>query len=630
MTNGQYHNGNFYYPSEGTGGNRDFEGYDTIKSPKKGRRFLSISSINDDVVPYEGGPNHDIGTSWIDSQESIFAIAKSQGYRGKKLKDSEGVRYRSSNTFLYSYLDGQVVHVKGTASHGMDGSLEEIIKFYLENPAIEIEKINSFSTTEQEVSFNGISSNNQSMGFCSWLYEDLLPDILKHEKGRDVFVYVASNGSDWCELGVGPSKEIAKKDCDRNASNAGLSDKCLLFASIDASGSYEIAEWDLSSVQTYSISELQKTLSEMGYDLGSVDGKWGKRSKAAIINFYSDRGQLYDGKLSQNEFEDLGILKAVDNYSTESVADYKIKVFAASDVSQKAIDKTTKWLGLAERTWFTKNKTTPELAYPILLVLVGENMDAAIELEQRLCAEIKETFADHYLKAYDSCKPWPECEFGTCYITEYALNGGASIASSRILQGFQLMIMSAKYPGPEDDDYDIITLHEAFHIFQNFQINERDHNLFVTKEGGRTGDHDRDTPWWPEGSAQYMALLLYSKQPGVRANFLKDTMRGHLEHYESGSKPTVEEYLNSDIKLYNIEYGTKEWRGPGKKMAEWFVAFLVDEFGEGEMYKFYGDLNELGFEDSFIKHFKKPYREKIKDFDVFIEKLVREVIKIIP
>jgi len=143
MTNGQYHNGNFYYPSNGTGGNREFEGYDTIKIPKKGRRFLSISSINDNVVPYEGGPNYQIGTSWIDSQESIFAIANSQGYRGKKLKDSEGVRYQSSDTFIYSYLDGQVVHAKGTASHGMDRSLEEVIKFYLNNPANKIESINT-------------------------------------------------------------------------------------------------------------------------------------------------------------------------------------------------------------------------------------------------------------------------------------------------------------------------------------------------------------------------------------------------------------------------------------------------------------------------------------------------------
>jgi hypothetical protein len=56
--------------------------------------------------------------------------------------------------------------------------------------------------------------------------------------------------------------------------------------------------------------------------------------------------------------------------------------------------------------------------------------------------------------------------------------------------------MSAKYPGPEDDDYDIITLHEAFHIYQLSHITSRDLNLFEEKNGRRSGDHNPNVPWW--------------------------------------------------------------------------------------------------------------------------------------
>jgi hypothetical protein len=135
-------------------------------------------------------------------------------------------------------------------------------------------------------------------------------------------------------------------------------------------------------------------------------------------------------------------------------ANNKITVLAASDVSQKSIDITTDWLSIAEKEWFKKENPASKRFYPILLVLVGADMDAAIELEKRLCSEIKERFADKYDQAF---------------------------ASSRIQQGFHLMIMSSKYPGPRDHDYGMIVMHEAYHIYQSSHITERDHDLFEKK-----------------------------------------------------------------------------------------------------------------------------------------------------
>jgi hypothetical protein len=50
--------------------------------------------------------------------------------------------------------------------------------------------------------------------------------------------------------------------------------------------------------------DAQILLKELGYQI-RVDGSWGPQSKQVISQFYVDRGQIYDGTLSENEFADL-------------------------------------------------------------------------------------------------------------------------------------------------------------------------------------------------------------------------------------------------------------------------------------------------------------------------------------
>ena len=50
--------------------------------------------------------------------------------------------------------------------------------------------------------------------------------------------------------------------------------------------------------------DAQLMLSRLGYQI-SVDGNWGPQSQRVISQFYIDRGMVYDGTLSENEFEDL-------------------------------------------------------------------------------------------------------------------------------------------------------------------------------------------------------------------------------------------------------------------------------------------------------------------------------------
>jgi hypothetical protein len=53
------------------------------------------------------------------------------------------------------------------------------------------------------------------------------------------------------------------------------------------------------------IRDIQQMLSDLGYDLGRVDGQWGRRSTVAIEKFYQDRGERFDGEVSANEIRDL-------------------------------------------------------------------------------------------------------------------------------------------------------------------------------------------------------------------------------------------------------------------------------------------------------------------------------------
>ena len=120
----QYHNNNFYYPSGETDNSQDYNGYDTVILPIQGRKYLNIGNINDPMIPYYGG--YSVGVNFLNSLDAIFIIANSQGYEGYQLH-YEGNQIGSSSVYEYSYLSNHVVHLKGNASH----SINEIQREYI-------------------------------------------------------------------------------------------------------------------------------------------------------------------------------------------------------------------------------------------------------------------------------------------------------------------------------------------------------------------------------------------------------------------------------------------------------------------------------------------------------------------
>ena len=131
LSEAQYHNGNFHFPSGATGGADYFDGYDMVTIPLNGRKYLSICNENDPVIPYAGGPS--VGVNFLHAEYAAYIIAQSQGYNGMQLQN--GIQLENSNVFKYAYYGEMVVHLRGNANHGTNPVQMEYVSQFFENAA---------------------------------------------------------------------------------------------------------------------------------------------------------------------------------------------------------------------------------------------------------------------------------------------------------------------------------------------------------------------------------------------------------------------------------------------------------------------------------------------------------------
>ena len=127
----QYHDNNFYKYSTVTNPMSAFCGYEEITNPISSRKYLSISNINDPTIPYLGG-NSKVGLDFLNAEDAIFYIAENQGFTGDKLPP-EGLALGSPVIFEYSYLSGDVVHIKGNAMHSINPSQLDYLRTFFQN-----------------------------------------------------------------------------------------------------------------------------------------------------------------------------------------------------------------------------------------------------------------------------------------------------------------------------------------------------------------------------------------------------------------------------------------------------------------------------------------------------------------
>lgn len=127
----QYHDNNFYKNTAVTNPMSAFCGYEEITNPISSRKYLSISNINDPTIPYLGG-NSKVGLDFLNAEDAIFYIAKNQGFTGEKLPP-EGSALGNPIIFEYSYLSGDVVHIKGNAMHSINPSQLDYLRTFFQN-----------------------------------------------------------------------------------------------------------------------------------------------------------------------------------------------------------------------------------------------------------------------------------------------------------------------------------------------------------------------------------------------------------------------------------------------------------------------------------------------------------------
>jgi len=123
----QYHLGNFYKPSASTDPLSSFCGYDNLVNPLATRKYLSISNDNDPIIPYSGGTSV-VGIDFLPAETAAYKIALNQGYTGSQL--TPGITMGNPQITEYSYLSGDVVHIKGDAAHDTNNTQLDYIKDY--------------------------------------------------------------------------------------------------------------------------------------------------------------------------------------------------------------------------------------------------------------------------------------------------------------------------------------------------------------------------------------------------------------------------------------------------------------------------------------------------------------------
>ncbi len=286
-----------------------------------------------------------------------------------------------------------------------------------------------------------------------------------------------------------------------------------------------------------------------------------------------------------------------DNWG--QVTKVSAEFYAADDVSDFQVKLTKKWYQIASKAWGNYG--------PVEFWIVGSSEESAAKLDQKYC-EIR--------KRKDPSLNLQNCLNRGHNFVSYAKNGNAGLNTRRNehdqWSGF-IITMSSKFPGPSEEDYMPVTLHEFFHVYQHAHID--------SKKQSERESRNQKNPWWAEGGAEYMAQLLYSRQEGVRPDYLQQKMQRKLRSLGD---------LQDGESIRDIPYGK---RGiVAYDLGAWFIAFLIHKTSEkAYQINFFDDLNSEGFEGSFVKNFGGSSETFLEEFhNTFLKLSLKDKLSILP
>ena len=174
----QFHNGTFHKPpGGGTNPAVNFCSYSVSAKPLTDRKYLSICNVNDPIIPYSGGASV-VGVDFLDAEEAGLRIAESQGYTGTQI--ITGTQIGLPQVTEFSYLSGQVVHLKGDAEHGINETQENYIKDFLSDCSI-VNSLIDEQTTYFKIYPNPSSGMYQVQGTGTISVHSVLGELILSE-----------------------------------------------------------------------------------------------------------------------------------------------------------------------------------------------------------------------------------------------------------------------------------------------------------------------------------------------------------------------------------------------------------------------------------------------------------------
>ena len=316
----------------------------------------------------------------------------------------------------------------------------------------------------------------------------------------------------------------------------------------------------------------------------------------------ANTSQTEDTEKPSTSYEDSDVSNEIFWGATEE----QPVVYAATDVTQEHIDITVEWVNKAIELWGNYG--------PLELWIIGSSHEAAIGLDEKWC-EVRAEKDSSWNTQWD-CANGDPYGSGDGWSPFYnCVTDGCSNVSVYIEEDldyyFTALLMSARYPGPEEEDYKKVVLHEYFHVYQHSVLSVPAIETGDWRKSNREiyfSNSEVQVPFLMEGGAEYMALYWYAKQPGINENFLKQAM----ERNALG----IQDYLNDGRSLrvlgFNEQFDVYA-------VNTWFVAYLIHNSSE-ETFRvnFWSQLETLGFEEAFRSNFGKSADEMIDEFDVWV------------
>ena len=316
------------------------------------------------------------------------------------------------------------------------------------------------------------------------------------------------------------------------------------------------------------------------------------RAASILLTFFLVPGCGIGAPQEQKDFPE------PDNWG--KLTQVKAEFYAATDVSPDVVALTKAWYEIGAKSWGNYG--------PLEFWIVGSSTSAAKELEKKYVAvrtrKDKTVSSENYKNR------------GHGFVS-YAKEGNAGLSLIRNeyekWSGY-VVTMASKSPSPLEEDYKPVLLHEYFHVYQQAHIHSRNER--------ERASQSPENPWWTEGGAEYMAQLLYSRQDGVRPNYLKEAMTWKLRSLEKLSDGQGIQDIPYDHPKSLVAYD----------LGAWFVAFLIHKTSE-ESYRvrFFEHLNEAGFDRSFINSFGAPHMDFLNEFHYdFLPSSLQNKLDILP